>query len=263
MPVCRSTMRKDLRHLGVYIVGLATLACGAWLGAGWWLPTSRAALAPLQDVDWIVLPRVQGAFDLPAPDLARWTLRHQTRRHASGNGRQDIMTWGDPTAGPGATPRFGLVVYRPESEPHVPATALATMRQLADVAGFPVGDLAPATPLTTKFGRLPAAGLRLSGAAGEHTCLATGDMFATSGIAIAAIACNPGPEMVDPARLTCWLDRLTLLAAGGHAATAGFFARAEAHRIAACNDQAPHATSPSPRPGRSAMAQSLRLRGRI
>jgi hypothetical protein len=44
--------------------------------------------------------------------------------------------------------------------------------------------------------------------------------------------------VVDPKRLACWLDRLTLLSTGGSDAMAALFARAELQRTDACGEVA-------------------------
>lgn len=249
--------RADLRQIVVYLLCVASALLVAWVTAGWWVAVPRAA-AVVAKPDWIPVHRAQDAFDLPARDLEDRAHSTVVRRHAEGGGRQDIMAWGE-----GAEPLLRVVVYRPAREAGVPVSARATQRALAEAAGLGVADLIPAGRLPTKFGDLPAATLRLVGAGSKRDCLATGDLFPGSGLAIVAVACNAGPELMERRRLACWLDRLTLMSAGGDDTLAAFFARAELRRADQCGESA---RLVAPTPGRADWISAPRgpkLRGRL
>lgn len=229
------SLRNDSAQLVTYSLCVVSAFLIAWQVAGSVAspaaPPVASLAAPAPKGPWTVAQRSEGAFDLPARDLEGQPFAYVVRRHAEGGGRQDIMGWGD---GQGAFLR--MVVYRPGHEPGVPVTAFAAKAVLADAANVAVGQLRGDGRIATKFGDLPVANFEIAGRDGPRRCLAAGEMFAGSGIAIAAYACNAGPELVARGRLACWFDRLTLLSAGGNEQLSALFARAELHRADVCGE---------------------------
>lgn len=229
------SLRNDSAQLVTCGLCVVSAFLIAWQVAGSVASPAAAPVAtlaaPAPKGPWTVAHRTDGAFDLAARDLEGQPFAYVVRRHAEGGGRQDIMAWGD-----GAGAFLRIVVYRPGRENGVPVTALATKAVLAAAAAVPVTRLAGDGRLSTKFGDLPVSTFEIAGHEGPRRCLATGEMFAGSGIALAAYACNAGPELVARGRLACWLDRLTLLSAGGHDQLSALFARAELQRADVCGE---------------------------
>src|SRR5450830_724226 len=54
---------------------------------------------PAPAADWTTVERPYPAFNLTLADLPEAEMRYSIRRHANGNGRKDIMTWGQLNAG--------------------------------------------------------------------------------------------------------------------------------------------------------------------
>jgi hypothetical protein len=84
---------------------------------------------------------------------------------------------------------------------------------------------------------------------------------------IAGWYCSPGEEVVDRAALTCALDRLSILSAGGDDQLAGLFARAELKR-SFCGQRDPILAATPEREVAVAIARSVKpgiklLRGNL
>jgi hypothetical protein len=147
-----------------------------------------------------------------APRYAIW-------RHASGAGRKDILTFGEPG---GAT--AVVEIHRPGFD-HEAEDITASIPELRLSGG-------PATPRTidTKFGAVLVEAFTDEAPGGARRCLRFARNFDEPRLEISGWFCNSGAELVDRGMIACALDHLSLLAAGSEPKLATLFARAELKR---------------------------------
>ena len=106
----RPGLRPWLARLVLLRPGVsAVLAMAAAIGAPmllWsslsWLTTPQPDLAPdrpvLETPAWSPILRAAPAFTFDAPQFPRDQASHEARRHNPGGGREDVFTFGAPTA---------------------------------------------------------------------------------------------------------------------------------------------------------------------
>ncbi len=223
------------RQLKRLIVGsglaLSAILCGALL-------LDRIEPAPQQvavrapEPVWVEIAKPFQLFSLPAPELAREKSSYQARRHASGGGRQDILTFGG-FGEPG--PYVRLVIHRVGGE-YVPETSffVDVARRAAEAGLAVTRSLAPAG-LPTRFGTFETADVSLaSGSSSEPTCLGFRMSVTKPDMRISGLACGSHAKPMERVQLTCLLDRLDLVSAGDDKAMRAFFAGAELARNTAC-----------------------------
>jgi len=95
----------------------------------------------------------------------------------------------------------------------------------------------------------------------EHRCLGFAHAFASPVMQIAGWYCSAGVEAVDRATLSCMIDRLTMVSAGGDADLAGLFARAEIKRNF-CGQRSPILAATPEHDAKIAVPHSVRIRSR-
>ena len=176
---------------------------------------------------WIEIARPHGAFALEAAILDGLDRHYAVRRHRTGGGRKDILTFGRPEA-PGAYMRLSL--YRPGAEGLAKPDPLQAAAELAADSGINADLQVTSGKLQTKFGDLPAVNMRVHVRDGWRNCLAVSGAWTDPRLGIVAWWCSPGPEMVALGEFACLLDRTALMSAGGDDQLAAFFARAELRR---------------------------------
>jgi len=210
----RRWLGGTLPRLAAYMGGLAALGYAAVLGIQS-LPVTAAVSDPKPE--WIEVARPYRAFTASVPELGNTEPRYAIRRHGTGGGRKDILSWGSPEG-----VALTIEIYRPGSEltrwPD-PANQL-----LADEAHLRLNGL---EPVASKFGAfLP---LETSATVDGRTerCLAFTRDFTDPHIELSGRVCTRGAGSLDRSLLACAMDRLTLLAAGSDPGTAEFFAKAE------------------------------------
>lgn len=177
---------------------------------------------------WIDIPRAHGAYDLSSPMLAGMEPRYLTRRHRTGGGRKDIITFG--SAANAATPFVQVSLYRPGTEGALAADALEAVAAAAAESRIEAALRGPAGGIVTKFGELSAVEMRLAHAQGPRNCLAAVGRFDAPSLGLVAWYCNPGDELVAVGQLACLLDRLSLVTSGRDEKLIDFFAKAELNR---------------------------------
>lgn len=182
------------------------------------------AIKPVHRSDWIEIERPFPAFALSIPEAVDVPAGYAIRRHATGNGRKDILTLGEPDA---TAPFLQVEIYRPGSEIAAFADAAATIAGNG-AAMEPVNLQREDEPLASKFG--PLAILTFEAAKGTpRRCLAFVREFDAPRLQLSGWFCQ-GDAFIERSTLACALDRLTLLAAGSEPKTGALFAQAELHR---------------------------------
>lgn len=217
--------RATIVRVVAYIGGLAVLAV---LAASFFRAPVRLVAAPAPQPEWVSVDRPHPAFELQLPDAGTAAAGYIIMRRPTDNARKDLMTWGSPVA----TGPYAMVeIYRPgaRSERFIDAPSEIAAR----IVAFTVtDDVKPAGSIVSKFGTVPLVDFAIAapGTAEPHRCLGFAKAFDAPSMQIAGWYCNGHDERVDHAMLACILDRLTILTAGGDAALAGLFARAEIRR---------------------------------
>lgn len=219
----RDELGETFVRLLAYVGGVAVLAL---IGARFFgTPAVEAAIETAPRSDWINVERPYRAFALTIPDFAEPEPDYAIRRHATGNGRRDIMSWG----GRGQGARFMLEIYRPGREIDrfdVPAAEIVARTGELGAAGA----IRPAEVMASKFG--PIALYEFTARSGDSArhCLGFARAFEEPRLQIAGWHCRAAQEVIDRGTLSCALDRLSLLMAAGDPKVSELFARAELKR---------------------------------
>lgn len=164
------------------------------------------------NAEWIEVIRPLPAFALTIPEFEAQP-RYSIWRHASGVGRKDVLSFGEP-GGPTAT----LEVFRGDVEEDEITASISELRLSAPRAS--------PNSIDTKFGAV-----RVENAITEgRSCLRFTRKYEELRFEISGTFCNAGMELVDHGMVACALDRLSLLSAGSEPRLATLFARAELRR---------------------------------
>ncbi|MGP0095124.1 MAG: hypothetical protein ACLPKB_34995 [Xanthobacteraceae bacterium] len=217
-PALRRWLTGTPPRLAAYMGGLAGLGYAAVLAAQS-LPVT-AAITNDPKPDWIEVARPYRAFTASVPELGNPEPRYAIRRHATGGGRKDVLTWGEPDG-----VQLTIEIYRPGTE----------LAQWPDPANpFAAADmdlrLNGLEPIGSKFGPLLPLETRAPIDGQVERCLGFTHDTENPRIELGGRLCTHGPEFLNRALLACAMDRLTLLAAGSDPRTAEFFAKAEMRR---------------------------------
>jgi hypothetical protein len=247
----RGTLLRIVAYLGA--LGLVAAATAAMLRSS---PVA-AALEPPPRVEWSAVAKPFPAFALSMPELAEAGFDYSMRRHTSGGGRKDILSWGE-LGGAGA--HLMVEIYRPGAE----ATPFRDAAQeiAARTEGLTTAaSLKPVDGIESKFG--PVSLVEFSaGRNSTRQCLGFVQSFTQPLLQIAGWYCNGGPEIIERGMVACALDRLTLLAAASDAKVGELFGRAELKRNFCGQRSLILAATPKHGPGPAAAAMT-RLRGRF
>jgi hypothetical protein len=182
------------------------------------------AIVPADRSAWIEIEKPFPAFALSIPEAADVPAGYTIRRHATGNGRKDILTLGDAN---GVAPYLQVEIYRPGTE--IETFAAPQVEIAANAASLePVNIARENEPLDSKFGPLTILTFATSGAT-PRQCLAFVRAYDDPRLQISGWFCQGG-ALIDRSTLACALDRLTLLAAGSEPKIGALFAQAELHR---------------------------------
>jgi hypothetical protein len=193
-----------------------------------WLSQSSAVMSvitPVHRSAWIEIEKPFPAFALAIPEAIDAPSAYAIRRHASGEGRKDILSLGEAD---GVAPYLQVEVYRPGSELADFADPQSDLTALAKDAG-PVSALHAQETLSSKFGPLNVAAFDVDGPTVRH-CLGFVRDYEDPKLQLSGRFCQGGADTIDRSTLACALDRLTLLAAGSEPKVGALFARAELNR---------------------------------
>ena len=210
--------------------------------------------------EWIEIPRAQGAFSVNSSSLDGVGAHYVVRRHRSGGGRKDELTFGDPSA---RRPYVRIVLYRPGTEGMAEPDPLEAVVEVASQSSIDAELQETNRRVATKFGALPIVAMTVKSVTGPRYCIATAAAWSDPRLGLTAWWCNEGDELVAHGDFACLLDRLALMSAGGDERLAEFFAHAELRRRS-CG---PDGSFVSPTPKRHddwIYAKAMpRLRGRL
>ena len=182
---------------------------------------------PEKHPQWIEIARPHASFALETAELSGLELQYSVRRHRTGGGRKDTLTFGGAEAS-GAYMRLSL--YRPGNEGMAEPDTLEAAAALAGESAINAEIQESSGKLRTKFGMLPIVNMRVEGKHGWRNCIAVAGGWNDPRFGLVAWWCNEGPEMVDLGAFACVIDRTALMSAGGDERLAEFFARAELMR---------------------------------
>lgn len=209
-------------RLLAYVGGLTLLSMVAAA-----LFQSKPVNSPIAHVDrsdWIEIEKPFPAFALSIPEAAGQPESYAIRRHATGDGRKDILGLGDPD---GLTPYLQVEIYRAGREISRFASPVEAVVTEAAALG-PVNVMPAADTLATKFGALDLVRFETSQGA-RRFCLGFVRSFDDPMLQISGYFCQ-GDGFIQDSTLSCALDRLTLLYAGSEPKIGALFARAELNR---------------------------------
>ena len=207
-------LQAALTRVFVYCAALGAFGLGIaeFVSRG---PIVTQAAAP----EWVEVNKPFPAFAMSIREFE--APRYTIWRHASGGGRKDILTFGEPA---GATAVVEIHRSSADTDPGEPEDITASISELR--LSQPVS---PRT-IETKFGAVLVEAFTDHAPGGQRSCLRFARGFDDPRLEISGWFCNGGPELVDRGVLACALDRLSLLAAGSEPKLATFFARAELKR---------------------------------
>jgi hypothetical protein len=189
---------------------------------------STVVQEPPARAPWIEVTRRSGAFELASPQLSGLEPVYLTRRHRSGDGRQDVVSFG--TAADTARAFVQLSIYRPGSEGVVSLDSLEAVAATAANARIAAELRGTAGSVLTKFGELATVEMQVKAGGKTRNCLAAAGRFDDPALGLVIWYCNPGEENVALARFACLLDRVSLASSGGSEKLIDFFAKAERNR---------------------------------
>jgi hypothetical protein len=256
----RATAVRILAYMGA----LAILAIAA--ASFFQPPAGVAAVESAPPPQWLNVERPHPAFELIMPELAASASDYAILRRTADGARKDVLSWGDAAA---SGPYVMVEIYRPgsASESFIDAPS-----EIADrIVAFSItDDVKAAGEIASKFGTAHLVDFAIAAQktpnARERRCLGFARPFAEPAMQIDGWYCSAGDEVVDRSALSCLLDRLTIISAGGDAALAGVFARAELKRTF-CGQRNPILAATPEREAQVAIPRGLkpgvRLRGRL
>jgi hypothetical protein len=188
---------------------------------------------------WQEIQKPFHLFNLPAPELAHERQSYSARRHTTGGGRDDVLTFGE-FAGTGAFLR--LSVYRHGSEKTSDAAFFVDMARRAAPLGLSLGRANVAQTQSARFGEFETAAMTMTqDRVTRENCRGFRFSATQLGLTIAGFACGAGDEAMSAPALACLLNRLDLVSAGDDQPLRDFFAAAEARGPRGCAE----ATAPS------------------
>lgn len=220
---------------GLLLAGIATM-----------VPAPQAPAIPVAvppPNPWVEINKPMPLYQLSGSEFGR-EASYEARRHRTGGGRIDTLTFGAPDFEKRSYLRISM--YRPGGEDFERSTFFVDLARHAASAHLAVARSAAPDSLTTRFGDFETADITLAGAAGETPCVGFRLAAEKTDFFITGVACGSRERPMDRAILFCTLDRLDLLAAGDDRPLAAFFAAAEPGRGKGC--QQPRLTTSALQP---------------
>jgi len=256
----RATMVRILAYMGA--LAILAIAAASFFQPPAGVATVKAAPPP----QWVNVERPHPAFELIMPELAASAFDYAILRRTADGTRKDMLSWGDAAA---SGPYVMVEIYRPgtANERFIDAPSEIAARIIA----FNVtDDVKAAGEIASKFGTAHLVDFAITAQktpnARERRCLGFARPFAEPAMQIDGWYCSAGDEVVNRAALSCLLDRLTIISAGGDVALAGVFARAEIKRTF-CGQRNPILAATPERAAQVAIPRSVKpgvkLRGRL
>jgi hypothetical protein len=215
----------------IAVVALAATGLAAqWRAAS---PQQAPPSPPPREV-WLDIAKPLRVYDLVAPQLAREKFSYAARRHSTGGGREDLLTFGEFA---GKKWFFRLSVYRHGEEKRTEAPFFVDMARRAAPLGLSLDHVKLEETLPTRFGDLETAALRLfENSLSRENCRGFRLMRTQPGVTLTGLACAADGAPLNAPELACLIDRLDLLPAGGDRALRDFFGAAQARKTGACGE---------------------------
>lgn len=203
---------------------------------------------------WMDVPKPFAMFAFASQEFAPAPATYAMRRHTTGGGREDVLTFGN-FAGESAWLR--LTIHRVGEEGAPDQSLFVETARRAGEAGLALDNLSNPAALPTRFGVAEWADARLAPADGarRENCAAFRFSETKAALRVSGLACGPARQPWSRSQLSCLVGRLDLAAAGGDDELQKFFARSELARDAACpptrarnsGPAAPARAKPAPR----------------
>jgi hypothetical protein len=192
---------------------------------------------PAPTAAWVEIAKPYPLYDLIAPSLAQAQRVYTARRHVSGGGREDVLSFGQ-FGGP--KPFLRLSVYRHGTEDVPDPVYFVDMARRASALGLAIAEADLPLALPTRFGAFESGPLALVGPAsiGRKTCRGFRLTVAAPGLTMGGFMCGGGDDVIGAAELACAIDRLDLLSAGQDRALSDFFGAAGNRKGRACAEAA-------------------------
>lgn len=246
--------RRPLGLLGYLGLGLILSApIGALSVAA--VAGSQQAVETIEPRDgtpvWRASTARHGGFDLDAPRWRPLGLRTSVLRRSDGVSR-DLFLFGEAT---GEHRHAAMAIDRGETG-HAPADQ--DIGALIADLGVPARLKPSHEALASKFGPLATADIAIDGPAGPKACLGFALRSAEARLRVVGWVCNAGPEIVNRADVSCFVDRLVTIGAGDQA-LAAIFVKAELNRQP-CGAAQPGVNAGAPRLFQNEGQARLRLR---
>ncbi len=181
---------------------------------------------------WIEVNRPIQLYGLAGTEFARLPLNYIARRHATGGGREDVLTFGNLQ---GDQPYLRLSLYRTGTEATAPLAFGADLDRLGQESGLGLTRASAPTALATRFGAFEAADLRLVYDRMPTPCLGFRSSHGEAAILrISGFVCGAADRPIGRDSLGCVIDRIDIESAGEDTALQNLFVAAERRRGADC-----------------------------
>lgn len=189
-------------------------------------PETVASISP-----WLRLSKPLTLYSIDAPEFAKLPHQHQARRHTTGNGREDMFM-----VGAFENPQlfYAVKIYRPGGERLAENTLYIDSVRRAAEDGMTVLRMAATEQHRTKFGPASVADIQLQEGQRQRACLTFRLASSNAALMISGLACGADAKPIDRAALTCFIDRISLMASGDDAQVRQVFVEAELSRHAGC-----------------------------
>jgi hypothetical protein len=215
-------------------IGVTSLTAAGLLAQ--WRAAAPVREAPPPAPVWLDIAKPLQMFGLAAPQLAREKFAYAARRHSTGGGREDSLTFGEFA---GKKWFFRLSAYRHGQELAADAPFFVDMARRAAPLGLSLDHVTLERAEKTRFGEIETAELTLSeNSFARGNCRGFRLVRAEPGLTLAGLACAPGAEPLSAPDLACLVDRLDLLAAGADRPLRDFFGAAQARGTRGCGESA-------------------------
>jgi hypothetical protein len=238
-PLFRFVLARSAPILKLAAVGLAILAAAGffaqWRHSGTEaerVQSPEAAKPAPRRLGWVKIPQPFHLYNLPAPLVAGEKLDYEARRHSTGGGREDFLSYGDFD---GKAPFVRLAVTRHGSERMEAASFYVDMARRAAAIGISIDRADPPAPQATRFGEFETAAMSmLKGRLARDNCRGFRSSFAPPVVAIAGFACGADGQPLSARELACVINRLDLVSAREDKPLRDLFAAAAARGGAGC-----------------------------
>jgi hypothetical protein len=195
-------------------------------------PTALVAASPEAPAmpakpTWTPITKPLRLYALDAPDILTSLTSYEARRHNSGGGRDDILTFGSVD---GAHVFLQLSIFHAQQETLPVSSFFLDMARAAAEAGLAVDHSTVPAPLATRFGSFDVADVALGQASNPSNCLGFRFFVDSPNLRFRGVYCGTATHPADRGALRCLINRLDLVSAGDDSALRDWFVDAERRR---------------------------------